>query len=301
VVSSVEAEASTLRGDPPRLISIRGYVVRHRLGREPLKGGEVQVQDSASGWASLTDDDGRFLLKDVRWFRGAHYELVVTANDYQVARLEITPSKRPRSGVLDVGEVDFDQGCRIGAGKVAGLNAVSFLDYDRKNADYYRRLFVGLTEDKPTDEEKLDAINRFVASRRLLDPQSESQPTIRGIMTDGDQHCGGLALAFATLAKAGNYSTRVIDLMSDGANPVFHMVAEVYYDERWHLYDPTAGLTFKDSDGRVASYKELRLDTNLLGDASLPEHRSNSVTLGGLKCAPFYESGICHYYLFTEQ
>lgn len=68
-----------------------------------------------------------------------------------------------------------------------------------------------------------------------------------------------------------------------------------------HSITRVVSLTFKDSDGRVASYKELRLDTNLLGDASLPEHKSNSVTLGGLKCAPFYESGICHYYLFTEQ
>ena len=43
-----------------------------------------------------------------------------------------------------------------------------------------------------------------------------------------------------------------------------HVTVEVYYGDRWHLYDPTYGVHYSDPHGVVASYKQLRLNPELV-------------------------------------
>src|SRR5215216_412557 len=64
---------SKWQGHEPRLIAIKGET--------GLAGAEVQVLDSKSGWASLSDTEGKFSLPDVVWYSGASYELVVSTDD----------------------------------------------------------------------------------------------------------------------------------------------------------------------------------------------------------------------------
>ena len=61
--------------------------------------------------------------------------------------------------------------------------------------------------------------------------------------------------AMETLIAIGGYRTRWVNVI-DGKKPLgTHAVVEVFYDEGWHLYDPTFGVKFQRKDGQVASYR----------------------------------------------
>jgi hypothetical protein len=88
----------------------------------------------------------------------------------------------------------------------------------------------------------------------------------------------------------------------DGKKPVgTHVVVEVFYDGGWHLYDPTFAVKFRNRDGEVASYKELRLDTSLISDDLFGKFgaRVRRHLMDFLPGA--YETGYHHYYYYKNK
>jgi hypothetical protein len=159
-------KVSAWQGKTPRLFSLSGRLITDQLNKEPLKGAEIEVLDSLSGWASMTNEKGEFIIRDVLWYPEASYSLVITANLYQVRLLQVAgPRDYPDIEIHNLGELEFDRGCRIDQTDLPGRNSVTYIEFDRQNIEYYRELFAELTKGKETDEEKLSAINRFVATR----------------------------------------------------------------------------------------------------------------------------------------
>ena len=97
---------------------------------------------------------------------------------------------------------------------------------------------------------------RHARSKLLISP--------RRILETGSQYCGHLSAAMATLLASGHYPVREIHLSNGQNPPSTHAVVEVFYGGAWHLYDPTYGTVYRNGNGEVASYKELRLDPSLI-------------------------------------
>jgi hypothetical protein len=278
LIAKVEMTALAWKGDRSSLISITG---RTFYWQAPLKGVEIEVLDSVSGWASVTDESGSFIVQDVKWYPGVRYTILITLNAYQLRQVSVlAPDSLPEQGVLTVGDVAVERGCRTDETRLEGRNSRSYIEYDTGNMSYYRRLFDYLTTDQQTNEAKLQAIASFVSGRLLpygaehdKQPRRRHPALPRDVLDNGSYYCGDLAFALATIAEAGNYRTRVLDLLKGNAERSAHMVTEVYYDGKWHLYDPVIGSPVHLTQGnRVASYIETRIDSNHVPLSILPEH-----------------------------
>jgi len=102
----------------------------------------------------------------------------------------------------------------------------------------------------------------------------------------------------ATILAVG-YRARVIHLSDGAARPTTHAVVEVFYGNEWHLYDPTFGGEFTDKDGRVVSYRELRLDPTLINQNVFAKFRQKYPKIS-LKWMPsVYNSGYHHLYYLS--
>jgi hypothetical protein len=247
-----------LRGKGLRLVSIRGQ----------LDGPGVQVQalDSPSGWATLSDKEGRFVLPDVLWYSGAKYELVISTDGHVGHVIEVSaPAAPPEGNVFDVTALDR-QGKEVDIGKLAGMTAISYDRFDSANAQFYEELLNKLTSRESRDEDKIAAVNRYVATKLNYEETQWNLGSPRRVLERGSQYCGHLAASLATLLEAGGYITRRVDI-SDGTTPTpkpsTHMVVEVFYGGKWHLYDPTFGVEFEEG-GLVASYRDVRLNPALI-------------------------------------
>lgn len=297
--AKAEMKVSTWRGTPPGLIGLTGRIVDRR---QALRGAEVEVLDSVSGWASLTDEQGKFVLQDVIWYPQASYTVLIKPNHYQARQANVTaPSTYPEGGVLNIGELGFDKGCQIDTTDLPGKNSISYIENDRDNLAYYKKLFNDLTAGKQTDEEKLDAISRFVASKLLPYESARPDPKIktgspRHSLENGSHYCGNLALAMAVIAEAGNYKARMLDLIDSSSQPSAHMVTEIYYGEKWHLYDPIIGSSVRIKERRVLSYKEVRLEMDFKSQRAIPEHLPQIPIHQNNWIANLYGSGSHHYY-----
>ncbi|HWX41096.1 MAG TPA: transglutaminase-like domain-containing protein [Blastocatellia bacterium] len=301
-----ELRLARWRNQEPRMITIAGHLVRTPPRTGAMAGAEIEALDSASGWASLTDGRGRFLLRDVLWYPRAVYNLVLVADEYEVKQMPVTaPSAFPADGLWDVGDIDFDLACKVDPGNLNGRNSISYVEYDRRNDSYYRSLFDKLTTGLETDEEKAAAINRFVGGKLTPSAPVENSEKIdseqpRAVLERGSQSCGRLALAFATICAAGYYNTRLIDLIDSHDQPDCHMVAEVYYGDRWHLYDPAIG-QLRTGPGTVPGYRETRLDANLLASHTVPEFLLTMLRRRDNWLPSVFNSGLHHYYYFKKR
>ncbi|MCI0489039.1 MAG: carboxypeptidase-like regulatory domain-containing protein [Blastocatellia bacterium] len=298
--TKAEMKVAAWQGQSPRRISLSGRVTTASSG--PLAGGQIEALDSVSGWAALTDRTGRFVLRDVIWYPKADYTLIVEANAYQTRQIKLSaPEIYPVEGVLDLGELSFEGGCLIDTSDLSGRNSISYVAYDERNIEHYKKLFDGLTEGRETDEEKLEAINRYVASKFVATDSSKRYRAPREVLDKGSHSGWGLVLTMATIAEAGNYKTRMIDLI-DGASPLIaHMVIEVYYGNGWHLYDPVIGTAFRNKSGKVASYKEIRMDASLISLEHVPKELFKIFDYTDDKMAAVYNSGFHHYYHFSKE
>src|SRR2546423_12926367 len=70
------------RGSHPRPVSFNGHLTGGGALAEALKGAQLVAVESASGYAVMTDADGRFTLPHLTWYPNAAYTLVVTADAY---------------------------------------------------------------------------------------------------------------------------------------------------------------------------------------------------------------------------
>jgi Transglutaminase-like superfamily len=305
LMTKAEMKAYAWHGVSSKLISFSGKIV----GRDqPLKGAEIEALDSTSGWAATANEKGEFVLPDVMWYPGAQYVLLVKANEYQERALRLqAPTSYPENGIQNVGELRFDLGSKIDR-DTPGQNSVSHIEYDRNNAAYYKELFGTLTASKHTDEEKLAVATRYVAGKLISNaiaghsesPRHLNDESPRQILESGSRYCGKLSLALATIARAGNYKARLVNVVDSMIQPSAHMVTEIYYDEQWHLYDPTSGTGQHDKDGRSVSYKQLCLSVDTLSIDAVPDHLPMTHNSQADWLSKVYRSGFHHYYYFRD-
>ena len=292
-IVKAEMKVASWQGHHPRLMSIEGVVND--------AGAQVQALDSRSGWATLADRQGRFVLPDVMWYPGAVYELVISNDDSAGKLLKVrAPDAYPDSGVFNAGELNANQGSEVQLGALSGVNSITREDFDSANRDYYKDLFDKLTAEKQSDEEKIGAIYEYVAGKLNYD---ETQPELgspRRVLERGSEYCGHLSAAMETLVAIGNYRTRAVNGIDGKHPPGTHVIVEVFYDGGWHLYDPTFGVKFRNKDGQVASYKDVRLDTSMITEDLFAkfdtEFRRNLVNM----LPAIYQTGYHHFYYFKN-
>lgn len=281
-----------LRGDRPTMATLSGSLIG-RVAR-------IEILNSIGSWASLTDRQGRFSIPDVLWYPGATYELIITADAYSVRRIRLAaPSALPGDGVFNVGEISFEACEETDSSPLFGLSSVSYQEYDKNNRDYYKELFKRLIASKQSDADRMQAICEYVATKRNKN-QQWTFDSPRHILEQGSEYCGNLALAMAAIVESADYKTRRVDVV-DRTRTNTHVLIEVYYDNNWHLYDPTFGVAFKNRFGEVASYSDIRLDNSLI--------RKDDLQGAGPKVAKWlwewmpevYSSGFHHFYYFRKK
>lgn len=263
VTSKSAAKVSNWQGKQTKTISIKGKLIGYGAMTEALKGAQVIALESTSGYASLSDQDGNFIIPHLIFYPGAVYNLIVSPDDFHTALIKVTsPQHLPDSNILDFGVLNFDL-----ASKIQKSDAVfRTMQYDVSNHNYYKDLFDKLTINATSDEEKISRINSFVATKLNYNEPAKSFPTPRTIIERGSCYCSNLAIAMAAITASANYPTRTIHLTDTSTYLNTHVTVEVYYQERWHLYDPTYGIFFLNQ-GLVASYRALRLNPSLISQS----------------------------------
>jgi len=292
-IVKAEIKLANWQGRQPRLMSIEGRVNE--------AGAQVQALDSRSGWATLADRDGRFVLPDVMWYPRAAYELVIS-NDESTGKLikVLAPDAYPDDGVFNAGKLNADRGSEVDLGSLSGVSSITREDFDYANSDYYRVLFDKLTAGKQSDEEKIGAILEYVAHKLNYEETQVELGSPRRVLERGSEYCGHLSAAFETLLVTGGYRTRTLHLSNGKVPPATHAVVEAFYGGAWHLYDPTIGLKFQNKEGNVASYRETRLDTSLVS-ADLFRRVDIRVPRQFLADLPgIYDTGYHHFYCFKN-
>jgi len=293
-LAKTEIRIATWRGKPPRFMSI--------AGRMNIPAAQIQALDSRSGWATLGDNDGEFVLPLEIWYPSARYELVISTDDSDGRLIKVTaPAEYPENRVFNVGELDVSRGDPVKLASLIGVNSFNVQDFDFKNREYYQDLYDKLTAGKQSDEDKIDALCDYVACKLNYNETQWELESPRRVLEGGSEYCGHLSIAMQTLVQIGGYRTRAIHTSDGRQPPGTHAVVEVFYNEGWHLYDPTFGLKFLKKDGTVASYKDVRLDTSLISEdlfAKFTEKvRGKVMTL----LPAVYRTGYHHYFYFRGE
>lgn len=261
LVVKAEARVASLKGEESKLVSLKGRFSGTGAQVEALRGARVFALESTSGYTALTDSQSSFTLPHVLFYPGADYTLVVLTDSQSARQFRLTAPVSPvEDSVIDFGDIRFDEGFDVAFKDVP----VRYMKYDDENSGYYRTLFERLTADARTDEEKIDAVCRYIATKLTQGSGKRDFRSPREIIGQGASLCSDLALAMAAITESGNYPTRTVHTSDSPEYRNTHVVVEVYYKDRWHLYDPTYGVHFLNRRGSVASYKELRLDPELI-------------------------------------
>ena len=288
VIVGAEIKLRRWQGYEPGLVSI--------AGETDMPGARIHALDSPSGWATLCDSQGRFTLPDVFWYPGAAYDLVVSSDENRGKVIRVhAPSTLPPSGVVNAGRVTLNNRQEVDLKELPGDNSYTYEYFDLQNRDYYRKIFDELTAGKISDDEKVEAVNDYVATRLNYKETQWELGSPRRILERGSQYCGHLSTAMATILAVA-FPIRMIHLTDGATPPNTHVVVEVFYKGKWHLYDPTFGVKFKNEDGEVVSYKDLRLNSGLMTPDSFSLFREKYPKVGLASLTGIYSSGHHHFY-----
>ncbi len=281
----------------PGRFSIYGKLIGSGAFVESLKGAQVIALESPSGYAALSDNQGRFTLPHLLWYPGATYTLFITTDTYHAKQFKIiAPSAYPQDGIIQAGELRFDEGIALPTKE--GL--VRFLRYDVENRDYYKALFETMTASSLTDHQIIDTICKYIATRHTSTGDHREFKSARQIIEKGAPHCSNLAYAMAAVTSAGGYMTRTVHTSDTPEYTNTHVAVEVFYSDGWHLYDPTYGVFFLNESGVVASYKELRLNPSLITTGAFQQLKPD-IARDALAWMPnVYSSGLHQLYHVGE-
>jgi hypothetical protein len=291
IVIKTEAMISRWQGTQPRLLSI--------IGNSDLPGARVQALYSPSGWATVCDSNGKFTLPDVLWYPGTTYDLVISTNEVtgKIVRVN-APSTYPSSGVMDVGNLVLDSEQEVNFEDLQGDTSYSYENFDWQNRDYYRNIYDKIILDMKPDELKVAAVNSYVSERLNYNETDWELGSPRRIIEKGSQYCGHLADTMASLLAVG-YHVRAIHLKDNAIPANTHVVVEVFYEDSWHLYDPTFGIEFKNATGKVASYRELCMNPGLISVDAFSRYRQKYPHIALNYIPDIYTSGYHHFYYLT--
>lgn len=135
------------------------------------------------------------------------------------------------------------------------------------------------------DQTKLVVLNRTIAGRIEHLSEHPGKLPDRDIWDLRSGWCDNVARLFVTLARAAGYPARVVALThTDGANG--HVVAEAYYDGKWHLFDPDHGVEYYLEDASIAGAADLLLDQSPVTAIEDPWRGNNGVGMEGFFVTP---------------
>jgi hypothetical protein len=289
---------ATWRGQRPKFISLFGRLKGDGGLQNAASGARIIALESATEYAAMSNGNGEFLLPHIPWYPDAAYHLIVVADQYHASQLIVKPPLNyPKDDFINIGELKLDDNSAIEL-KESSLRS---LFYDGENARYYSELFNRLTANLNSDHQKISAICNFIASRHNPKENAWGFKSARQIIERGAPHCSNLAFAMAALTTAGGFPSRTVHTSDTPQYDNTHVVVEVFYDDSWHLYDPTYGISFLNHQGRVASYKELRLDPDLITRQAFGNLDQGKVTNALVWMAGTYRSGINQIYQVSEQ
>jgi transglutaminase-like putative cysteine protease len=236
------------------------------------------------------------------WYPLADYDLVESADGEKGKIIRVTaPETLPENGMFKVETTNLEQGDVVDLRDLPGARTTTLVDYDGKNAPYYRDLFEELTAGKESDEEQVNALNDFVAAKLDYDQKELDSKSPRRVLEHGSQYCADLSTALATLLATGGYKTRVIDLRDGKTQPSTHAVVEVFYGGEWHLYDPTFGMQLRNQNGQVASYKDVRLATSAITEDLFKRFEPMRRLALAALLPKIYSTGFHHFYCFKDR
>lgn len=288
VVRTSEMKISKWQGSESRLLCIAGTL--------DFPGARVRALYSPSGWATVCDAKGKFTLSDVAWYPGATYDLVFSDNETTGQMIQVdAPLTYPSSGIMNVGNLTLRSAQEVNLTDLLGDTSYSYERFDWQNRDYYRNIYNEIIQSTRPDELKLAAVNHYVSERLNYKETQWELGSPRRVIEYGSQYCGHLADTMATLLAVG-YPVRVLHLKDESTPPHTHVVIEVFYEGSWHLYDPTFGVEFLNANGKVASYKELRLNPELISPAIFSHYRQKYPQIALDYIPNIYTSGHHHYY-----
>jgi hypothetical protein len=293
----VKLKLATWSGEKTGMIALSGRLTGNGAFAEGIKGAQVIALESSSGYCAMSDGEGRFSLPHLFWYPDSTYHLVVIADLHHMKKLQVNgPATYPTDGIWEIGELRFDEGSAIAKSEVPIRN----LKYERENLDFYRELFYRITLNAQTDAQKIDAICKYVATKHNPSETRWVFNSARQILEGGAPHCSNLAFAMAAITAAGGYPTRTVHTSDTPQYTNIHTVAEVYYENGWHLYDPTYGIHFPNRQGRASGYKELRMNPALIKAEAFGGINAET-TVGALAWMPAtYRSGIFQFYQVDE-
>lgn len=250
---------------------------------------EPQVLDMAT-WTSPARADGWLR---VRVPEDAQFEAWVGLGNITYQGSDFVEIKAPAEpGWYDVESVwlvDSEQVVLKGKVFVSGAR-VQVLGYDKANESWYQSFFAEATQGSVTDQQRFIALNAAVASRVTHQSTPSNEKTARGILEIGSGWCGDVSLAFATIARSVGYPARILNLEDSIGQG--HIVAEVMYDGRWHLFDADYFMHYVLPDGSVAGFYDI-----LLGKAELVREQHDN----GLDLSYMNDVKVINYISDSEQ
>lgn len=215
----------------------------------------VSVDGSASSWAAFTDSEGRFLLRDTTVRSGDSITLVVDGDgaESRVATLRVPGGDE--TGIADLGAIDVSAMQSIKADTRRAMDGSQA--FDRNNLEWYRGVAAAVTAGSSTDQERVTALHAFVAGRYARPADNGPVETPRRTIEIGTLFSGPLPVAMATLTHAAGYETRLVAISAPRPVDMEHTVVEVFYDGRWHLFDPAFGVVAVNDLGEIANHEDL--------------------------------------------
>ncbi|QDT30696.1 hypothetical protein Enr10x_60640 [Gimesia panareensis] len=130
-----------------------------------------------------------------------------------------------------------------------------------------------------TDEEKSLAIWKFLKDWRYhfypAEPGDEVHDPVKFLNVYGYGFCDDCATNFAVLARRAGVKSRTWGLSG-------HVVAEAFYDGKWHMFDPDHEVFYRNDKGVIASVEELAQHPELITKTPLDPIGSSSQAIARL-------------------
>ena len=232
-----------------------GAPVASLTGSLPSAFVRVSLPPSASGWSCFTDAEGRFVIRDAGLREGATVSLVVESGASERREIVVWVPAGDESGRAELGAIDA-AAMSVLDDKVRRFDERS-VPFDRANLEWYRGVAAAVTAGSATDHDRVNAIHAFIARRYARPSDNGPTDTPRRTIEAGTLFSGPLPLAMATLTQAAGFETRLVALSAPRPVDIEHTVVEVFYDGRWHLFDPAFGVVAVNDLGEIANLEDL--------------------------------------------
>lgn len=154
-----------------------------------------------------------------------------------------------------------------------------------------------ILEPGQSDRDKAIAIWRFLVANRAHDTPTrdhgEMHHPVRLLNVYGYGFCDDTATSFMVLAEKAGLPARVVHLARDR-----HVVAEVYYDGDWHMFDPDGEVYYPVGPRKIiASVRWLRANPEIIRHYPSPVWPDNDDLIeiyssGGHIVARWYEKAL---------